>query len=312
MFQSGFFPLALLTTALAVIVAILAVAAVIGGILFGLYLISPTLCFAVLVLCGLGIVLAAVLTVASVFLSVKGNEKAGEVRDRLPGANCGACGYSGCDGYANALAEGKTTKANLCIPGGDGVAKDIAAIMGLEVGDVAERVAYVACGGLCSPETRKFEYDGPKTCRAANMLYSGDRECTYACLGYGDCIRACPRDAIVISERGTARILPEKCIGCGLCVRTCPNSIITLVKDTTRVAVTCSSHDKGAQTRKACKDGCIGCGKCEKNCPSDAIHVVDNLAKIDYEKCTNCGKCAEVCPVKCIHTGNFTSGSHFE
>ena len=85
--------------------------------------------WAVLVLFGLGSILAGVLTVASVFLSVKGNEKAGEVRDRLPGANCGACGFSGCDGYANALAEGKTTKANLCIPGGDGVAKDIAAIM---------------------------------------------------------------------------------------------------------------------------------------------------------------------------------------
>ena len=268
--------------------------------------------YAVLVLAGLGSILAALLTVASVFLAVKGNEKAGEVRDRLPGANCGACGFSGCDGYAAALAEGKTTKANLCIPGGDGVAKDIAEIMGLEVGDVAERVAYVACGGLCNSETRKYEYDGPKTCKAANMMYSGDRECTYACLGYGDCIRVCPRDAIHISERGTARIDPSSCIGCGLCVRTCPNGIITLLKDTAHLAVTCSSHDKGAVTRKACKDGCIACGKCEKNCPNDAIHVVNNLATIDYEKCTNCGKCAEVCPVKCIHEGDFTSGSHFE
>lgn len=268
--------------------------------------------YAVLILLGLGSILGAVLTVASVFLSVKGNEKAGEIRDRLPGANCGACGFSGCDGYATALAEGKTTKANLCIPGGDGVAKDIAEIMGLEAGDVVERVAYIACGGLCKPETRKYEYDGPKTCKAANMMYSGDRECTYACLGYGDCVRVCPRDAISISDRGVAEINPSVCIGCGLCVRTCPNSIIALFKDTARVVVACSSHDKGAQTRKACKDGCIACGKCEKSCPNDAIHVVNNLATIDYEKCINCGKCAEVCPVKCIHEGDFTSGSHFE
>ncbi|MBQ7012206.1 MAG: 4Fe-4S binding protein, partial [Clostridia bacterium] len=179
-----------------------------------------------------------------------------------------------------------------------------------EAEDVVEKVAYVACNGRCDVVAKKYDYVGEKSCRIANMAYSGDRFCSYACLGYGDCVAVCPRDAISI-EDGVARVDPRKCIGCGLCARTCPNGIIHLVNDTTRVVVECSNHDKGAATRKYCTNGCIGCGKCQKNCEAGAITVQNNLAVIDYEKCTNCGKCAEVCPVKCIHEGNFICGAHF-
>ncbi len=266
----------------------------------------------VLLLLGTGLLCALLLTVASAFFGVDHDEKADAIRECLPGANCGACGFSGCDGYAAALSEGKTDKVNLCIPGGDGVAKDIASIMGVEAAAVDEVVAYVGCNGACSPEEKKYDYSGPKTCKAANMSFSGDRFCTFACLGYGDCVRVCPRDAIVINERNIAEIDPKKCIGCGLCARTCPNSIIHLVRDTARVVVKCSNHNKGAEVRKVCKVGCISCGKCEKTCPTGAIKVVDNLATIDYEKCIDCGKCASVCPVKCIKEGNFICGAHFE
>ena len=265
-----------------------------------------------LVLLAIALVCAVLLTVSSVFFGVPDDSRAAEIRDALPGANCGACGFSGCDGYAKALSEGKTAEVNLCTPGGDGTARRIAKIMGTEPGEVIERVAYVACGGDCSPNGRKFNYDGPHTCKAANVYFSGDRFCNFACLGYGDCMNVCPRDAISISERGTAEINPKKCIGCGLCVKTCPNGIISLIEDTERIVVKCSNHDKGAKVRRACDVGCIACGKCEKTCPNDAIHVVNNLATIDYEKCTACGACVEVCPVKCIHTENLICGSHFE
>ncbi len=264
----------------------------------------------VLILAAIAIVCAVLLTVASVLFGIKEDEKYLAIRDALPGANCGACGYSGCDAYAKALSEGKIDKTNLCIPGGDGAAKTIADTLGLEAEDVVEKVAYVACNGRCHTVDKKYEYVGEKSCRIANMAYQGDRFCTYACLGYGDCVAVCPKDAITI-EDGVARIDPRKCIGCGLCARTCPNNIIHLVNDTTRVVVECSNHDKGAATRKYCTNGCIGCGKCQKNCEAGAITVIDNLAVIDYEKCTNCGKCAEVCPVKCIHEGNFICGAHF-
>ncbi len=272
----------------------------------------PDILIPFLVLLGIGLLCALLLTVSSHFFGVEGDEKAAAIRECLPGANCGACGYSGCDGYAEALAKGKEKRTSLCIPGGDGTAAEVAAILGAEAEDVIERVAYVACNGDCKKENRKFEYNGPKSCKSASMLYSGDNLCTYACLGYGDCVNVCPRDAIFITDNGTAWINPSKCIGCGLCVRTCPGGIIHLVRDTARVAVKCSNHDKGAKTRLVCKVGCIACGKCEKNCPTGAVRVENNLAVIDYEKCIECGKCKEVCPVGCIHEGDFTCGAHFE
>lgn len=267
----------------------------------------------VLVLLAIGAFCAVLLTLASAFFGVKEDERALAIRDCLPGANCGACGFSGCDSYAKALSSGETDKVNLCIPGGDGTSAEIAAIMGVETADVIERVAYVACNGSsCAREEKKFEYEGPKTCKAANTLYSGDNFCTFACLGYGDCVKVCPRDAICIDERGIATIDPRKCIGCGLCVSECPNGIIHLIKDTERVFVVCNSHSKGAVVRKACKNGCIACGKCEKACPHGAIKVIDNLATIDYDKCTGCGLCKKACPVGCIHEGNLICGAHFE
>ena len=262
------------------------------------------------VLFGIALVCAVLLTVANILFASKENEQFSAIRDALPGANCGACGYSGCDAYAKALAEGKTDKANLCVPGGDGVAAAIAEMIGVEAADVIEKVAYVACNGRCNTVDKKYEYVGVKSCRIANMAYQGDRVCNYACLGYGDCAAVCPNNAISIID-GVARVEPRACIGCGLCARTCPNGIIHLVNDTTTVVVECSNRDKGARTRKYCVNGCIGCGKCERTCEFGAIKVVNNLAVIDHEKCTSCGKCAEACPVHCIHEGSFICGSHF-
>ena len=266
--------------------------------------------FPVLLLLGIAVFCAILLTVAAVFFAVKEDETAAAIRECLPGANCGACGYSGCDGYAKALAEKTTTATNLCVPGGDDAAGEIAAILGVEAADVVEQVAYVACNGTCDVTDRKFEYQGHKSCLTANMVYSGDKVCNYACLGYGDCAVACPQDAITV-ENGVAKVNPRKCIGCGICVRQCPNGIIHLIKDTTRVVVECSNHDKGAVTRKLCSNGCIGCMKCQKTCPNGAIKVIDNLATIDYSLCTGCGECVAVCPVHCIHEGNFICGAHF-
>ena len=262
------------------------------------------------ILSAIAVVCAVVLTLSDKFFGIKEDEQFIAVRNALPSVNCGACGYSGCDAYAKALADGKITTTNLCVPGGDKAASEIAEILGVEAEDVVEKVAYVACDGNCGATERRYLYDGVKSCRVANLNYSGDKLCAYACLGYGDCVRICPEDAISI-ENGVARVDPKKCIGCGMCTRECPHNIIRLIKDTERVVVECSNHDKGAVVRKICKNGCIACGKCEKTCPHDAIKLINNLATIDYDKCTACGECVKVCPVNCIHEGNFRCGAHF-
>ena len=60
------------------------------------------------------------------------------------------------------------------------------------------------------------------------------------------------------------------------------------------------NKDKGPEVMKVCSNGCIGCKMCEKTCKFDAIHVVDGVAKIDYDKCKNCKMCSKVCPKGCI------------
>lgn len=257
----------------------------------------------------IALICAIILTLSNRFFGVKEDETAVAIRACLPGANCGACGYTGCDGYAKALADGSEGKTNLCVPGGDKTAKEIAAILGVEAEDVIEQVAYVACNGNCGATERKYDYKGFKSCVAANLLYDGDKTCNYACLGYGDCTRVCPKNAISV-EDGIAKVDPQKCIGCGMCVRECPNHIIKLVNDTVKVVVQCSNHDKGAVTRKLCTNGCIGCMKCQKACPTGAVKVENNLATIDYSLCTGCKACVEVCPVHCIHEDNFICGAH--
>ncbi len=268
---------------------------------------SPIL-IAIIAVTAIGLICGIILAVASHFMSVPVNEKEIAVRACLPGANCGACGFTGCDGYAHALAEVEGTKTNLCVPGADAVAKKIADVLGVESEDVIEQVAFVHCSGDCINHQKKHIYDGIQSCKAAQMLYGGSGKCSFGCIGLGDCANICPQNAICI-ENGIAHVDTKKCVGCGLCAKTCPNHLIELFPDIRRVVVVCSNHEKGAAVRQKCSAGCLGCGLCVRNCEQNAISLVNNLAVIDYDKCVSCGKCAEKCPVHAIKVADF-SGSH--
>ena len=254
---------------------------------------------AVGVVTAISLVCALILVIASRFFAVEVDEKYVALRDCLPGANCGACGYPGCDAYAQAMSESDSIATNLCIPGGAIIAAQLAEIMGVEVTAVDYKSACVHCNGTCDNTDTKADYQGIHTCRAAMLSFGGNQLCNYGCLGYGDCAEVCPVDAINICD-GVANIDIKACIGCGLCTKTCPKGIISMIDTDKEVAIKCSSKDKGAVARKKCKVACIGCKKCETACPSDAITVTDNLAVIDYDKCIYCGKCAQVCPMHTI------------
>lgn len=252
----------------------------------------------ILIISGLGLVFGLALSYASKKFAVEGDERAEKIRGVLPGANCGACGFSGCDQYAEAAAEG--AEINLCPVGGAAVAAQIGEIMGVDAVAGEKMVARVMCGGTWDHVTIKFDYDGIIDCHSAATMAGGPSSCVYGCVGMGSCKKVCPFGAIEV-ENGLARINEEKCSACGKCIAECPKMIIKLVPAKSEYSVACSNHEKGAVARKNCKTACIACQKCVKECPEAAI-AIDNLcAVIDPVKCKNCGKCIAVCPTGAIN-----------
>ena len=63
--------------------------------------------WAALILLGLGLILGLGLAIAAKILYVKEDERIGEVEKKLPGYNCGSCGYAGCRSMAEAIVSGK-------------------------------------------------------------------------------------------------------------------------------------------------------------------------------------------------------------
>ena len=84
--------------------------------------------YAVIVLGVLGAVFGAILAVASKIFAVEVDPKQAAVRECLAGANCGGCGFPGCDGYAAAVAKGEAP-VNKCVAAGPAAAEKIAEIM---------------------------------------------------------------------------------------------------------------------------------------------------------------------------------------
>lgn len=247
----------------------------------------------------IGIIIGVLLGFASEKFKVEVDERELLVRAELPGNNCGGCGFPGCDGLANAIAAG-TAPVNACPVGGPAVAAKIGAIMGVESGAAEKKVAFVKCKGTCDKTRVQYNYYGIDDCtKVAVVPGAGEKACSYGCMGYGSCVKACAFDAIHVVD-GVAVVDKEKCVACGKCVATCPNHLIELVPYSAQHLVQCSSHDKGKDVKAKCENGCIGCTLCTRQCEFDAIHMDNNVAVIDYSKCTNCGKCAAKCPSKII------------
>ena len=242
----------------------------------------------------MGLVFGGALSIAGKVFYVKEDERKSKILDILPGANCGGCGFAGCANYAEAVAAGEAP-CNKCPSVKNEGAEAIAAIMGTEAQEVRPMVAHIRCSGSHDIANKKYTYYGMNDCLAASRLLGGYMSCQYGCLGFGNCVKKCPQNAISI-QNGVAVVDRETCVGCGICQDICPKGVIEMIPKDSTVLVSCSSKDPGARTRVACNVGCIGCKVCEKNCPEGAIQVNGNVAVIDYEKCTACGTCTEKCP----------------
>ncbi|MBO5137099.1 MAG: RnfABCDGE type electron transport complex subunit B [Spirochaetaceae bacterium] len=219
-----------------------------------------------------------------------------QIREVLPGANCGGCGFPGCDGFAAALATGKAP-ADGCAA----AAKIVAKILGTDTVSTSQ-VALLACQGSKEHAQPRGIYNGIKTCRGAKLSVNGTKLCQYGCIGFGDCVAVCRFDALSMGEDGLPHVNYEKCIGCGMCVKECPQGLFAKIPSDRKGAVAlCSNRSTNkAPIIKQCKTGCIKCGKCERNCPEKAIQLIEGLPIIDYTKCNSCGECVTGCPTKVL------------
>ena len=128
----------------------------------------------------------------------------------LPQTQCGLCGHrDGCLPYAKAIIEGE--EANKCVPGGQPVADQIAALLNRPTLKAEESVWPIQAD--LRPQRMK-------------AIIREDE-----CIGCTKCISACPVDAIIGSGKLMHTILTDLCTGCELCIPPCPVDCIDLVED---------------------------------------------------------------------------------
>ncbi len=249
----------------------------------------------------MGLIFGAVLSIIGKKFEVPENPLQTAVRGLLPGANCGGCGYPGCDGYAAAVANG-SAPVNKCPVGGDSAAQAIGQLMGVEAEAQDKLVATVMCRGGSERCQTRFEYQGPMDCKSMSLAAQGDKACWFSCLGLGDCQKSCQFGAIVVDDNRLARVDPDKCKSCGMCVASCPRGILQLLPQSVAVHRICSAMERGKVVRDICTAGCISCGKCERSCKFGALKMVNNLPEIDIQKCTGCMQCADSCPTGALRS----------
>jgi len=298
---------------------------------------DPSLVGAIASVGGLGLLLGGGLAYASRVFFVKVDPRIEEVDEALPGANCGACGEAGCRQMAVKVVNGKLTAAD-CPVASDDIRALVAKIMGAEVETAESKVAVVRCTGSPDKCPDRFDYVGYETCSGADKVGHGHKACDWGCLGFADCVAACPFDAMVMGADRLPKVLDENCTGCGKCVEACPRDIMDLIPRSAEVFIACKNINKTKQVQAVCEVGCIGCARCanKKATPSGQIQMNDdtNLPEFDYSikdtalaavhvcptdslvdkkagtrpiwhidptKCNGTGACAKACPVKkCI------------
>ncbi|MDR2434293.1 MAG: RnfABCDGE type electron transport complex subunit B [Treponema sp.] len=248
----------------------------------------------------LAFVLGTALGFFRAFFAVPQDPLAGRIRNVLPGANCGACGFPGCDNYAAAIVAGNAGVTS-CSVGGPSVAEKIAAITGISGGAVLQTVTVLACQGSSAHAALKGEYTGLATCRGAKLSAGGTKLCAWGCLGFGDCVKMCKFGALTLAREKRLPVVEyAKCTGCRLCINECPQGLLRgIPKDQKGAMTLCSNRNPVKQmVMKTCRIACIKCGLCVKNCPQQCINLDDHIPVVDLVKCTSCGTCVEKCPTK--------------
>jgi len=127
---------------------------------------------------------------------------AAQILAALPQTQCTRCGYPDCAAYALAIEQG-TAGINQCPPGGNQGIQRLAAITGQP---------YL-------PLNPEHGAESPRTVAFIDEAW---------CIGCTLCIKACPTDAILGSNKLMHTVIEAYCTGCELCLPVCPVDCILL------------------------------------------------------------------------------------
>jgi RnfABCDGE-type electron transport complex B subunit len=238
---------------------------------------------ALAILTGLGLLFATILAIAYKKLRVYEDPRIDKVEEMLPAANCGACGQPGCRAFAELVVEGKINPGK-CTVSSEKDIENIANFMGVEASNEEKRIARVLCAVGREEAHNRADYKGGlSTCRGEAVVAGGPKDCSWGCLGLGDCETVCDFDAITMTDDALPLVDPEKCTACGDCVEICPKDLFTLMPESQKLIVQCKSLLEGDLATDRCSVACNGCGRCVSDSAPGVIEVKEGLATINYE-----------------------------
>jgi Na+-translocating ferredoxin:NAD+ oxidoreductase RNF subunit RnfB len=242
----------------------------------------PELATAAAIMAGLGLAFGVLLALAHRFLAVEEDPRMEAVVELLPGTNCGACGEPGCRGLAEKLITGAATPGQCTVSTRPGL-EAIARLLGVAVGAMEKRVARLHCAGGLGRAVQVAAYQGFDSCRAAHLVGGGGLECTWGCLGYGDCDVVCTFDAIRMNAFRLPVVDVERCTACGDCVEACPRDLFDLMPLSQQLLVQCRAPLAADEARRLCTVACDACGRCAQDGAPGLIRMAGGLPEIDYE-----------------------------
>lgn len=235
------------------------------------------------ILVGLGLLFGLILAMAYKQFKVYEDPRINVVEDLLPNANCGACGVPGCRAFAESVINEGTNPAKCTVSSEDGIT-NIANFLGVEASAEDKIVARLLCaGGIKEAHNLASYKGGMSTCRGETVVGGGSKDCSWGCLGLGDCAKACGFDAITMSDDALPVVDTEKCTACNDCVIECPKGLFKLMPINQKLLVQCRSLLEGDLAESKCSVACTGCSRCAADAAPDVIEIVNNLAVVNYD-----------------------------
>ncbi len=254
---------------------------------------------AVTTLAALSFLFASLLVLAHRKLQVDEDPRIDAAHQLLPQTNCGACGYPGCLGFAEAMVAGSVLPGKCTVINEDD-REFIAEFLGVDAGAEEKIVARLACAGGVNVARNRARYAGIHSCRGAALVAGGGKGCFWGCLGLGDCEVVCDLDAIVMNEHDLPVVIEDACTACGDCIDACPKDLFSLHVVSHRLWVACKNLEKGDAALAECEVACDACGKCAVDAPAGVVTMTDNLPVVDYARDHNVRNAIERCPTGAI------------